>query len=77
MTFVRNMDRTCAGIMAVAFVGIHVPIVSLLLFGIVNSFAGLGAILLTTLAATLISTAVSMVLIYRIFRAPRAAAGTA
>jgi hypothetical protein len=67
-TFVGQIDRTCASIMAVAFVGIHVPLVSLLLFGIVNSFAGLLPILMTVLVATLVSTLASVAILFRIAR---------
>ena len=73
-SLVQQIDQTCARIMVVAFVGIHVPMVSVVLFGLVNSFAGLWPIVLTVLAATLISTLASIAIIFRITSAPDAAA---
>jgi hypothetical protein len=65
-SFIGRIDRTCGSILAVAFVGIHVPLASLLLFGIVNGFAGLVPILLTVLVATLVSTLGSVAMLLRI-----------
>jgi uncharacterized membrane protein len=67
-SIVGQIDRTCASIMAVAFIGIHVPMVSLLLFGIWNGFTGLMPILVTVLVATLVSTLGSIAVLYRITR---------
>lgn len=67
-------------LMAMAFIGIHVPLVALILFGIFTGFAGLWMILLTVLGATLVSTAVTLALIWRVMtvapagRMPAAAA---
>jgi len=64
---VRNakLKSTTWQLMAVTFVGIHVPMVALILHGIVNSFTGLLWVFLTILAATMVSTGVSLFVVYR------------
>jgi hypothetical protein len=64
----QQIDRTCATIMAIAFVGIHVPMISIILFGILNGFNGLWPIIVTVLVATLASTLASLAIIFRITR---------
>lgn len=73
-SILQQIDRTCAKIMAVAFVGIHVPMVALILFGIFNGFAGLGTLILAILVATLVSTLGSIAIIYSIYRETNTAA---
>jgi multidrug efflux pump subunit AcrB len=68
--FFQDMDRTCANLMAVTFVGIHVPMISLVLYGIMNGFTGLFTILVTLVVATGLSTAVSLTIIYLTLNAP-------
>lgn len=63
-----QIDQKTANIMAIAFVGIHIPMIALVLYGIFNSFTGLGALVVTILLATMISTSVSMYLIFKIVR---------
>lgn len=65
-SIIAQIDRKTANIMAVAFVGIHVPLVSLILYGIFTSFTGLGTLVLTILIATLFSTVATIYLISKI-----------
>ena len=60
-------------LMALTFVAIHVPMVSLIFFGLISGFAGMLTIFLTVLVATMVSTAVTLYVMYRVFRAASAA----
>lgn len=65
-SLLQGMDKVTFQLMAVAFVGIHVPLSVLVVYGIVVGFQGLVGILLLVLAATLVSTLVSLVIVYRL-----------
>ncbi|NVO24597.1 hypothetical protein HJ526_15455 [Donghicola sp. C2-DW-16] len=65
-SLLQGMDKVTFQLMAVAFVGIHVPLSVLVVYGIVVGFQGLVGILLLVLAATLVSTLVSLVVVYRL-----------
>lgn len=62
----RQIDKLTFQLMAVAFVGIHIPLTALVIYGLVNGFAGLVGVLLITLGATLVSTAVSLAVIVKL-----------
>jgi len=64
-----KLKSTTWQLMAITFLGIHVPMVGLILHGLVNSFAGMMWILLTVLVATMVSTGVSLLLVYKIMSA--------
>lgn len=61
-----KLKSTTWQLMAVTFVGIHVPLVALIIHGLVSSFAGLLWIFMTVLVATLLSTIVSLGVVYRV-----------
>ena len=61
-----RLKSTTWQLMVVTFLGIHVPLFALILHGLVNSFSGLLWIFLTVLVATLLSTVVSLVVVYRV-----------
>lgn len=65
-SLIQGIDKVTFQLMAVAFVGIHVPLTVLVVYGIIVGFQGLVTILLLALAATLVSTLVSLVVVYRI-----------
>ncbi|MCI5041345.1 MAG: hypothetical protein MRY81_16885 [Donghicola eburneus] len=65
-SLIQGIDRVTFQLMAVAFVGIHVPLTVLVVYGIIVGFQGLVTVLLLALAATLVSTLVSLVFVYRI-----------
>lgn len=62
----RGIDKVTFQLMAVAFVGIHIPLTALVVYGIINGFQGLAPILLIALAATLASTCVTLVVVYKL-----------
>jgi len=66
-SYFQSLDQTCAKIMAIAFVGIHIPMVAMVLYGIMNGFSGLGALIGTILVATLVSTAGSLAFIQSLY----------
>ncbi len=65
-SLIQGIDKVTFQLMAVAFVGIHVPLTVLVVYGIIVGFQGLVTVLLLALAATLVSTLVSLVVVYRI-----------
>lgn len=66
ITALRRIDKLTFQLMAVAFVGIHIPLTALVVYGLINGFAGLIAVLLIALGATLASTAVSLAVIVKL-----------
>lgn len=66
ITTLRRIDKLTFQLMAVAFVGIHIPLTALVVYGLINGFAGLIAVLLIALGATLVSTAVSLAVIVKL-----------
>ena len=66
LTALRQIDKLTFQLMAVAFVGIHIPLTALVIYGLVNGFAGLVGVLLIALGATLVSTAVSLAVIVKL-----------
>ncbi|PRY88248.1 hypothetical protein [Donghicola tyrosinivorans] len=66
LTALRRIDKLTFQLMTVAFVGIHIPLTALVVYGLINGFAGLITVLLIALAATLVSTAVSLAVIVKL-----------
>jgi hypothetical protein len=62
----RRIDKLTFQLMVVAFVGIHIPLTALVVYRLINGFAGLIAVLLIALGATLVSTAVSLAVIVKL-----------
>lgn len=73
-SLIQGIDKVTFQLMAVAFVGIHVPLSVLVVYGSIVGFQGLVTILLLALAATVVSTLVSLIFVYRIGAARQEAA---
>ncbi|KQB95093.1 hypothetical protein AL073_18240 [Loktanella sp. 1ANDIMAR09] len=67
-SIIAQIDRRTGNIMAAAFIGIHIPMMSVVLYGIFNTFIGLGPLVLTIIVATMFSTVATILFIFRIFR---------
>ncbi|MEY8882160.1 hypothetical protein [Donghicola sp. XS_ASV15] len=65
-SLIQGIDKVTFQLMAVAFVGIHVPLSVLVVYGIIVGFQGLVSILLLVLVATLVSTLITLVVVYRL-----------
>ncbi len=65
-SLIQGIDKVTFQLMAVAFVGIHVPLSALVVYGIIVGFQGLVSILLLVLVATLVSTLITLVVVYRL-----------
>ncbi len=68
---IRNLDRNATYLLATVFIGIHVPLVAIILYGIVSGFVGIGTLFLVVLLATLASTAISLTVCYGLIKSVR------